>query len=272
MTNTIVGKNLKALRKRKKLSQEEVAQALGMNRSTYSGYENDVALPNIENLIAFSAFHEISVDDLVKENLFSYSEEQWNQFENKWQKDAKGGNMRVLTAIVDENNEEVIELIPEKARAGYVSGYADAEFMQELPRFQLPFLSKDRKYRAFTIAGDSMPPLCSGDIVVGEFIQDWTKLKSGNVYIVITANDGIVFKRVYNHLEDSKSLLLVSTNPLYEPYHVKISDVLEVWKFAASISSEYPDVQLDNAGMNQHFRNLQKDIQQILQTVRNKGN
>ena len=61
-----VGSNLKALRKRKKLSQEDVATALSMHRSTYSGYENDVALPNIENLIAFSQFHELLIDDLSK--------------------------------------------------------------------------------------------------------------------------------------------------------------------------------------------------------------
>ena len=32
------GKNLKSLRKHKGMSQEEIAQALSMNRSTYSGY------------------------------------------------------------------------------------------------------------------------------------------------------------------------------------------------------------------------------------------
>lgn len=60
------GKNLKSLRKHKGMSQEEIAQALSMNRSTYSGYENGVALPNIENLISFSEFFKISIDDLVK--------------------------------------------------------------------------------------------------------------------------------------------------------------------------------------------------------------
>ena len=140
-----VGSNLKALRKRKSLSQEEVAQALGMNRSTYSGYENDVALPNIENLIAFSQFHDLSIDDLIKKDFSEFSELDWSKFENQWKDAAKGSNLRVLTAVVDSNNEELIELIPEKARAGYVSGYSDQEFIQDLPRINLPFLSKERK-------------------------------------------------------------------------------------------------------------------------------
>ena len=43
--------NLKFLRKRKGQSQEEMAQALGLNRSTYSGYENEVAQPSLELLL-----------------------------------------------------------------------------------------------------------------------------------------------------------------------------------------------------------------------------
>ena len=42
-----IGKNLKLLRNRIKKSQEEVAQELNLTRSSYSGYENNVAQPNL---------------------------------------------------------------------------------------------------------------------------------------------------------------------------------------------------------------------------------
>jgi transcriptional regulator with XRE-family HTH domain len=262
-----VGSNLKALRKRKKLSQEDVAQALTMHRSTYSGYENDVALPNIENLISFSQFHELLIDDLVKLDFQTFTEQDWLKFENKWKDTAKGSNLRVLTSVVDSNNEELIELIPEKARAGYVSGYSDQEFIQDLPRINLPFLSRERKHRAFAINGDSMPPLPSGSIVIGEFIQDWTTLKTGTPSIVVTKSEGIVFKFVHNNLKENKSLVLISSNPQYQPFSVSATDILEVWKFSAYISKEIPEVQLDAQQLNLNFRNLQYDVQRILEKL-----
>ena len=262
-----VGKNLKALRKYKSMSQDQIAQALSMNRSTYSGYENGVALPNIENLISFSEYFKISVDDLVKKDFSGFLASDWQNYSASWKDDAKGIHLRVLAGMVDQNNEEMIEMIPEKARAGYVAGFSDPEFMKVLPTLQIPFLSKDRKHRAFPISGDSMPPVNNGSHVIGEFIQDWTQLKSGTACIVVTKEDGIVFKFVYNHLEENQSLLLVSSNPLFEPYSVKMKDIIEIWKFSAYFSKDLPDVQLDALQLSLSYRNLHKDIQRILDKI-----
>ena len=262
-----VGKNLKALRKYKSMSQDQIAQALSMNRSTYSGYENGVALPNIENLISFSEYFKISVDDLVKKDFSGFLASDWQNYSASWKDDAKGIHLRVLAGLVDQNNEEMIEMIPEKARAGYVAGFSDPEFMKVLPTLQIPFLSKDRKHRAFPISGDSMPPVNNGSHVIGEFIQDWTQLKSGTACIVVTKEDGIVFKFVYNHLEENQSLLLVSSNPLFEPYSVKMKDIIEIWKFSAYFSKDLPDVQLDALQLSLSYRNLHKDIQRILDII-----
>ena len=76
-----IGNNLKLLRKRKKQSQEEVAQALSLTRSTYSGYENGVAQPNLENLISFSDFYKVPIDDLVRKNFETFSEQEWEKID-----------------------------------------------------------------------------------------------------------------------------------------------------------------------------------------------
>jgi len=47
----VVGNNLKLLRKLAQKSQEEVAAALGLTRSSYSGYENGIAEPGIDTII-----------------------------------------------------------------------------------------------------------------------------------------------------------------------------------------------------------------------------
>src|SRR5690606_6638463 len=122
--------------------------------------------------------------------------------------DLSGASLRVLATTVDANNMENVELVPLKARAGYTSGYADPDFIRVLPAFQLPFLSPNRKYRTFPIIGDSMPPVADGSWVTGEYLQNWNFILNGHPYIVITKDDGIVFKIVYNQIEKNGSLLL----------------------------------------------------------------
>ena len=263
-----IGKNLKALRKRKKISQEEVAKCLNLFRSTYSGYENGVAQPNIDNLILLSDFYKISIDDLIRKNFEDLTEKDWHKIETGNLTDVKGDKLRILASIVDQNNEEVIEMIPLKASAGYVSGYADPEYLKVLPTFSLPFLSKEKKYRSFPIQGDSMPPVVEGSFVVAEFIQNWQSIRSGTPCIVVTKEDGIVFKVLNNMLDETGSFQLCSTNTLYKPYMVHVNSIVEVWRFVNYISPELPDVQLDTTNINQSLQEIRKDIQYIQQRMK----
>ncbi|GEO06301.1 hypothetical protein AAE02nite_39650 [Adhaeribacter aerolatus] len=71
--------NLKWLRKRKKRTQEEVAFALALKRSTYSGYENGVGEPGLEKLLEIARYFGISLDGLVMTNLSLLTEFQFQQ-------------------------------------------------------------------------------------------------------------------------------------------------------------------------------------------------
>lgn len=234
-------KNIKFLRKRRRLTQEEVALALKMKRSTLSGYENEVSQPTVQALIALSRFYGVAIDTLLTVDLSTLSESQLSQLERGGDVYIKGTNIRVLATTVNANNDENIELVSEKAKAGYTTGYADPEFIGKLPVFHLPFLSKQKKYRTFQISGDSMLPIPDGAWVTGEFVQDWTTIINGYGYIILTLNDGIVFKIVENLIEQERKLRLYSLNPIYEPYDVPISEVIEVWKFVHYISTEIPE-------------------------------
>lgn len=258
-----VGKNLKLLRNRLKKSQEEVAKDLGLTRSSYSGYENNVAQPNIESLLLFSDYFKVSIDDLLKKDFSSFKESDWEKFENGLNSDVKGTKLRVLTTVVDQNNEELIELIPVKASAGYTAGYADPDYLKVLPTFHLPFLSKDRKYRSFPIKGDSMPPVVEGSYVVAEFIQNWMSIRNGTPCIVVTKDDGIVFKVVHNLLSSEQSFQLCSTNTFYEPYKVHANDIIEMWKFVNYISPELPEVRIDDNDLSKSLRSLQSEVSQL---------
>ncbi len=229
--------NLKLLRKRKGRSQEDVAQTLDIKRTSLTGYEKGTSAPPIKTLIALADYYEMSLDTLLKEDLSSYSESKLGEIERQ-SADVMGQHLRVLATTIGEDNEENIELVPKKAKAGYTAGYADPSFISVLSTFRMPFLDRSKKYRTFEISGDSMPPVPDGSFVTGEYLQNWNMIKNGHPYIILTKDDGIVFKMVYNKIEEKQALLLISTNPFYEPYEVPIDQVLEVWKFTHYISSE----------------------------------
>jgi transcriptional regulator with XRE-family HTH domain len=233
--------NIKLLRKRRGRTQDEMANYLGMKRSTLSGYENGVAQPGIEALIAFSEYFNIAIDTLVKIDLLKLSESQLGEIERGFDVYVTGSRIRVLATTVDKNNEENIELVPEKARAGYTRGYADPEYIRELPVFNLPFLSKEKKYRTFQIRGDSMLPIPDGSWVTGEYVQDWNHLKNADACIILTLNEGVVFKIIENNIKTEKSLRLFSLNPVYEPYTLAVKEITEIWKFTNFISSHIPE-------------------------------
>lgn len=264
-----IGKNLKLLRNRLKKSQEEVATDLKLTRSSYSGYENNVAQPNLESLILFSDYYKMSIDDLVKKDLSTFKDNDWKKVDQGLHADVKGQKLRVLTSMVDSENEDLIELVNVKASAGYTAGYADPDYLKVLPTFHLPFLSRDRKYRSFPIKGDSMPPVVEGSFVVAEFIQNWMSIRNGTPCIVVTKDDGIVFKVVHNLLSSEQSFQLCSTNPFYEPYTVHANNIIEIWKFVNYISPELPEVRLDDNDLSKSLKSLQKEVHELKSIVKN---
>jgi transcriptional regulator with XRE-family HTH domain len=255
--------NIKFLRKRRGRTQDDVAVALNLKRSTLSGYENGVAQPGIDILVSFSRYFNLSIDTMLKISIPDLSESQLGELERGYDAYIKGSNLRVLATTVNSDNLENIELVPEKAKAGYATGYADPEFIGELPRFRLPFLSEKRKYRTFQLKGDSMLPIPEGSWVTGEFVQDWREIISGKAYVIFTINDGIVFKVVENDLINDGKLILYSLNPVYEPYEVHISEVKEIWKFVHFISSELPDPVLPEKQLIQAVAAMKNDLERI---------
>lgn len=259
----MVGGNLKFLRKRKKVSQEEIANSLGLTRSTYSGYENGVAEPNLENLVKFSAYFGISLDKLVTKDLSKLSDKELESLDGGIHQDLEGKKLRIIATTVDKDDNENIELVNEKARAGYTSGFSDPEFISVLPTFQLPFLKKDRKYRTFPIKGDSMPPVSDGSYVVAEYVENWNMVKDGYPYVVVTKDDGIVFKVLYNRLSDTQSFQLCSTNPLYEPYEVHANDIFEIWKFVNYIAFDMPTAGFSESELTKAILELQSEVKHL---------
>jgi transcriptional regulator with XRE-family HTH domain len=209
------GKNLRHLRKQKGWTQEEFAHKLNVKRSLIGAYEEERAEPKLEVLEQLSSIFGLSLDDLLLKDLTiesrgsSYLEQR-----------------RKLKMLAETNS---IQFVPLKAAAGYLNGYADPDFLDELNTFTLPMLAPGQ-YRAFEIVGDSMLPTPSGSVIVGEKVDDIEDVKNSNTYVVLSKTDGIVYKRIMKNTKAKDKLTLISDNPVYEPYNVNSAEVLEVWK------------------------------------------
>lgn len=252
-----ISANIKYLRKKKGLTQQQFADQLLIKRSLVGAYEEDRADPKYELLNTIANFFEIPIGDFINEDI-----------NDKYQQKPKveNNNVRVLSVSVDQNDRQNIELVPFKASAGYLNGYADPEFISQLPKFHLPML-KQGTYRAFEITGDSMLPVYPGSIIVAEYLENWTEIKSGETYVVISKDDGVVYKRIGNKFKPNKKLKLVSDNPVYEPYEISPEDILEVWKSKAYISMHFPEPTPDPTleSLTTMMTQMQKSIAKLQQ-------
>lgn len=262
-----LGSNIKFLRHLRNRTQDAVAGELGITRSALNNYENGQVLnPTLESLVKLSKYFRISIDTLIKIDISKLSKFQLSELEKGNDVFIAGTKLRILATTVDSSNKENIEVVPLKAKAGYKNGYADPEFIKKLPTFQLPILFSDRKYRMFQVSGDSMLPIPDKSWVIAEYIENWHDIKDGNAYVLLTLDEGIVFKVVHNRIRKKKSLLLQSLNPQYEPYEININEIREVWKFCNYISSEIPEPQLQKDDLYSKVMSLEKEMKKI-QTV-----
>lgn len=246
--------NIKHLRTLKKLSQERFADELGWSRSMIGSYEEGRSEPPIDRLIDLSNYFNIPIDILVKNDLRLAKDTSFIEI----------GNRRVLFPVtVNEDNEDLIEIIPAKASAGYLDGYEDPEYIEQLQKIKLPFLPTGT-HRAFPIKGDSMLPVKDGSFVVAKFMEDIEDVRDGRTYIVLTKDDGLVYKRLYSKIKEENCLELRSDNKTYLPYKVPTENVLELWEFTCCINTqEYDEAELKLSGIMRMFQDLKVELKSI---------
>jgi transcriptional regulator with XRE-family HTH domain len=241
---SLAGQNLKYLRKLRGWTQEEFAAKLGIKRSLIGAYEEERADPRLDVLEILADMFRLSLDELLLKDLS----------DNTGSYLARRRQQKMMTA--DRN---VIHFVPVKAAAGYLASYADTEFIDELNTFTLPMLAGGN-YRAFEIIGDSMLPTPSGSIIVGEKVENKDDIKNSQAYIVVSRNEGIVYKRVEKNGRSKSKLTLVSDNPQYQPYQVNAEDVVELWQAQMVISKVATQQRWDVNSLASMVNNLQNQV------------
>lgn len=240
-TNIFLDSNVKFLRLREGLTQQQLAELLEMSRSKLNCIETgQTKSPAVEDILKFSAHFKISIDTIIKVDLTKLGELKIRELQAGNDVYVRGGNLRVLAITVDKGNNENVEFVPVKAKAGYSAGYNDPEYIASLPKFSLPNLPKQGTFRIFPTTGDSMLPIPEGSEVVGRFVEDWQTVKADTPCIVVLKNNqDFVFKLL--RLTADNRFLLSSLNPVYKAYEVEVEDVLEIWKFHSFSSKKIPE-------------------------------
>jgi len=244
----MIGENIRHFRQKLGKSQSLMAEETGIHRSTLAGYEAGNNEPNIERLRAMAIYFGVTVDELIsgKNEPMSFG----------------GRSHQVLAISVDKRNRENIELVPVKARAGYLAGFQDTEYIKELPAMSLPNIPAGT-FRAFEIAGDSMLPINDGSIVLGSYVMNLADLKNNHRYILVTQRDGIIFKRVIR--DSAENLLLYSDNPAYPPFSISPDRILELWLFYAFIGYPKNENHVDIADIVVRLNNIDSKLNRLIQ-------
>lgn len=243
--------NLKYLRKLRGWTQEEFANKLGIKRSLLGAYEEERAEPRIDVLETVCDMFKLTLDELLRKDLG----------ETKSNYLARRRALKLATGRAE------IPFVPVKAAAGYLAGYADPEFIDELNTFTLPMLTGGN-YRAFEIIGDSMLPTPSGSVIVGEKVENLDDVKNNMACIVVSRNEGVVYKRVQKNGRLKNKLTLVSDNPSYHPYSVNADEILEMWQAQLVIAKANTQHRWD---MNQ-LSHIVSDLQQQVSTLKKRMN
>jgi len=115
-------------------------------------------------------------------------------------------------------------------------------------------------YRAFEIIGDSMLPTPSGSIIVGEKIESLEDTKNGQAYIVVSKNEGIVYKRIQKNNKSKSKITLESDNPNYQPYQINAEDIVELWQAQVVIGKVASQQRWDVNSLANLVNNLQDQV------------
>lgn len=138
-----------------------------------------------------------------------------------------------------------VPVVSQRAYAGYLRGYADPEFFEDLPT--IPVMIDKRAfstYMAFEVHGDSMVCLDNyeladksifpGRIAVGRLLDQskWKyKLHTHNydAWIIVHKTEGILIKSISKHDVENGIITIHSLNPQYKDEDLHLKDIEQIF-------------------------------------------
>lgn len=212
-----MGEKIRDARKASKLSQEEMAELVGVARGAVSSWENGRKTPGGKNLEKIASALGVSTDYLMGR-------------ETDTKKEASSAESNISGQRLNRGNVILVPVISPilKCSAGHGNGYDDSgvawDVVSQYPLFDgtLSALYSSKSLSAMYAEGDSMEPqIHDGDLIV--FVHDETWIP-GNIAIVRL--DGKLF--VKGILRSKNGYLLRSQNRDYADIEVSEDDDFSV--------------------------------------------
>lgn len=254
--------NSKYIRTQKKWTQQEMATALDLKRSTYANYENGDSDPEPELIGKYVLKFGISSDDLLftdlsKGNLIEFEEdaEKGNlkgnlKPENGTNDDltakqrseqktgTEGGKTMPHVVYIDEAGKELTVAVKVKDRTAYKMNFRDWDFLSTLGIWRMPDYPGG-SYRVFEIEGQEMEPTYkAGDYAIARWVQVLT-LQKGQPHVLLTQSHGLLIRRLYPQLQAGK--IICKSDNSTPDITVEVKDLREAWIIAAVISKHLPE-------------------------------
>jgi spermidine synthase len=120
-----------------------------------------------------------------------------------------------------------------------------------------------------------MLPVHPGSYILCEYIADWHQVKSDECYVVVTRDDGLVYKRVINRLGEDGTFSMKSDNPTYATYTLAAENIFEVWKARGFVSFRLPESGEGADGVrhvSEVLREIHSDVKDIQQRISSVNN
>ena len=181
---------LEQLRNEKKLKQREVAEYLGIERTTYNKIENGETALKGEPIIKLAEFYGVTADYLL--GISNYRTPMKELSKRPRTKIPVLGNVAAGMPITAIENVD----------------YDDPDAWEEIPED----MAESGEYFALRLKGDSMEPrMQNGDVVIVHLQSD---ANTGDIAIVRVNGDDATCKKIK---KTPQGLILIPLNPEYEP-------------------------------------------------------
>lgn len=175
-----IGEKLKKIRLERNIKATNVAEKLGVSKSTVSNYENGIRKPGIETLEKIAKIYNVSISEILYGDNFNFGLEK-----PAVRKIPVLGTIRAGNPVYAEEN---------------IIGYTDltSEY------------GSDDEYFALYVIGDSMnrSRICEGDTVI---VRRQSMVDNGDIAIVLIDNEEATIKKFFKN-GDIITLMPSSTN------------------------------------------------------------
>ena len=116
-------------------------------------------------------------------------------------------------------------------QAGYLNGYGDNDYLEDLPLFAISRRNEQHLYKVFVIEGDSMDDrseraICDEDKIIAKQLplEHWQSIFTGRKFVIVSKSEGIICKEIKEVDYEAKTITCHSYNKSFKDFTLKLGD------------------------------------------------